>query len=71
LARTHFLDHTVLKDGVAVAHVLEDKTSYVSDIFIPASGNPALVIAAPMLGPGGEVVAVVGGSLSLTLEPND
>jgi two-component system phosphate regulon sensor histidine kinase PhoR len=47
-------------------HALEEKETYVSDVLIPASGNPAVVIAAPILGPGGEVLAVVGGGLSLT-----
>jgi two-component system phosphate regulon sensor histidine kinase PhoR len=47
-------------------HVLQDRALYISDIFIPASGKPALVIAAPVFGPAGELLAVVGGGLSLT-----
>jgi PAS domain S-box-containing protein len=47
-------------------HVVRDQASYVSDVFMAASDNPAVVIVAPILGPGHELLGVVGGGLSLS-----
>lgn len=45
---------------------VEGKEPYVSDVFVTAAGNPAVIVSAPILAPGDEVLGVVGGALSLT-----